>query len=87
MRRKWIVLAQFELPSVRATKLAWIIGQNFGLLETLPGSVENIVRFGIAHGLGATIYAYRDRIGFHWIGIPIWLSLGRLLRDGPALEV
>lgn len=82
MRKKWMVLAQFVVPA-----LAWIVGHSFGLLEALPGSIENMVRFGIAYGLGAVIFAYRERIAFHWIGIPVWFGLCWLLRNSPVLEV
>ncbi|MGB6229989.1 MAG: acyltransferase [Litorimonas sp.] len=82
MRRKWMVLAQFILPST-----LWIVGQTLGVFETLPGTVENAVRFGIAYGLGATIYAYRDRFAYTWAAVPVLLALCWLLRGSPMLEI
>ena len=57
LRKKWMVLAQFVLPSI-----AWMLGDYYGLFTQLPATIENIMRFGIAYGLGAAIYAYRDRL-------------------------
>ncbi|GHA81733.1 acyltransferase [Algimonas arctica] len=82
LRRKWMVLAQFVIPS-----LVWIAGQNFGLFESLPATTESATRFGIAYGLGAMIYAYRDVIRVHWIAIPALAALSWILRDTPMVEV
>lgn len=59
MRKRWMVLAQFVFPS-----LLWIAAQTYGWFETMPASVESLVRFMMAYGLGATLYAYRDRLRF-----------------------
>ena len=82
MRRRWMVLAQFALPS-----MAWMIGQSYGLFESLPATVENACRFGIAYGLGATIFAYRDRLRFTWVGLPVLLGLTWLTHRTEILEV
>ena len=82
LRKKWMVLFQFVLPSI-----AWIVGQHLGIFEKLPATIENLARFGIAYGLGATIYAYRDRVSFSWIAF-IALAIGSyLLRHTPVVEV
>lgn len=82
LRRKWMVLAQFTIPSI-----AWVIGQSFGLFEMLPATVENAVRFGIAYGLGAAIYAYRDRLNFRWFAAPLFAALSWALKDTPMVEI
>jgi peptidoglycan/LPS O-acetylase OafA/YrhL len=82
LRRKWMVLAQFAVPS-----MVWIIAQSFGLFENLPGTAENAIRFGIAYGLGATIYAYRERLNFHWVAILGFAALAWVLRDTSVVEV
>ena len=82
LRKRWMVLAQFVLPSI-----AWIVGQGFGLFDQLPGTVENAARFGIAYGLGATIYAYRERIRFTWVGLPVLLALTWLTHQSNVMEV
>jgi len=45
------------------------------------------LRFGIAYGLGATIYAYRDRLTFHALGIPVVVVLAMLTSTIQAFEV
>lgn len=82
MRRKWMLLAQFIIPS-----MVWIIGKQIGLFEQLPGSVENMVRFAIAYGLGATVYAYRDRLRLSLWMIPALAGVSWLIRDFHAVEV
>jgi peptidoglycan/LPS O-acetylase OafA/YrhL len=82
LRKKWMALAQFVLPS-----LAWILGVYSGLFTELPATIENLCRFGIAYGLGAAIYAYRDRLNFSWVGIITMIAASFLLRETPVLEV
>ena len=82
LRRRWMVLAQFVLPS-----LAWMAGQSLGLFEHLPGSVENAARFGIAYGLGATIYAYSDRLRFTWVALPVLLAASWLTHQTSIMEI
>jgi peptidoglycan/LPS O-acetylase OafA/YrhL len=82
LRKKWMVLLQFVVPSI-----FWITGQHFGIFENLPATIENLARFGIAYGLGATIYAYRDRVSFSWIAL-ITVAVGSyMMRGTPVLEV
>ncbi len=82
LRRKWMVLAQFIIPS-----LGWIIGSSLGLFDHLPASIGNLFRFGIAYGLGATIYAYRDRLSFSWLALAVLIIASFLLRETPVVEV
>lgn len=82
LRKKWMVLLQFILPS-----LGWIVGLHFGLFEHLPATIENLFRFGIAYGLGASIYAYRDRLSFGWITLGVLAVASYLLRETPVVEV
>lgn len=82
LRRKWMVLLQFILPS-----LGWIMGVKLGIFETLPATIENLFRFGIAYGLGASIYAYRDRLSFSWLLLGTLAAASYLLRDTAVIEV
>jgi len=82
LRKKWMVLLQFILPSV-----GWILGLHFGLFERLPATIENLFRFGIAYGLGASIYAYRDRLTFGWVMLGVFAAASYLLRETPVVEV
>ncbi len=82
MKKKWMVLAQFILPSI-----AWVVAQGTGLFDVLPGTFQNLLRFGIAYGLGATIYAYRERLSFHALGIPVMMLLAVLTSKFQVFEV
>lgn len=82
MRRKWMVLAQFVIPAA-----IWIVAQTYDLFEIMPSTIENAGRFAIAYGLGATLYAYRERIRFNWVGLAFALSLCWLFQETPALEI
>jgi peptidoglycan/LPS O-acetylase OafA/YrhL len=68
MRKKWMILAQFVVPSI-----TWLVVRELGVFEDLPGTAQNVLRFAIAYGLGATFFAYKDRIS---------LSFGGLLLTG-----
>ncbi|MEP1230841.1 MAG: acyltransferase [Litorimonas sp.] len=83
LKYRWMIVAQFVLPCI-----AWIIGKQFGLFEHLPATLESLGRFGIAYGLGAAIYAYRDKISFSIILIPVFLIATWLARNHVAfLEI
>jgi len=82
MKKKWMVLAQFILPAI-----GWIIAHATGLFDQLPGTGQNILRFGIAYGLGAVIFAYRDRLKFHLLGIPVIIGLAALTSSFQAFEI
>lgn len=82
LRKKWMVLLQFILPSI-----GWIIGDTFGLFDEMPATVQNMFRFGIAYGLGATIYAYHDRLNFSWVTVATLIGASYLLRETVVIEV
>ena len=82
LRKKWMVLLQFVLPS-----LAWMLGDYYGLFTKLPATIENLMRFGIAYGLGATIYAYRDRLNFSWVALGVLVVASYFFRETRAVEV
>ena len=82
LRKKWMMLAQFILPS-----LAWVVGQTFGLFEHVPATIESLTRFGIAYGLGAAIYAYRDQLTFGWLPLVLIIPVSYLMRHTPVIEV
>ncbi len=82
LRKKWMVLLQFILPSI-----AWMLGDYYGLFTDMPATILNLMRFGIAYGLGATIYAYRDRLNFSWVALGVIVATSFLLRETKAVEV
>ena len=82
LKKKWMVLAQFILPSI-----AWVVAHGLGIFDAMPGTVQNLMRFGIAYGLGAAIYAYRERLSFTVLGIPMIIGLASLLYKFQVFEV
>jgi len=82
LKKKWMALAQFIVPSI-----AWVAAHGLGIYDVLPGTAQNLLRFGIAYGLGAAIYAYRDRLSFHALGIPVMIGLAVLTSKFQAFEV
>jgi len=82
LRKKWMVLAQFVGPC-----LGWIIGHRLGVFDQLPGTIVNLFRFGIAYGLGATIYAYRERLSFSWLTVIALIIGSYIVKDTPVMEV
>lgn len=80
LRHKWMIAAQFILPCI-----AWVVCHQFGLFERLPATLESLGRFGIAYGLGAMLYAYRDQISFNALLIPVFLGACWLARGHVAV--
>ena len=66
LKKNWMLIGQFVIFVT-----AWPIAHLTGIFEQLPGTGQNILRFGLAYGLGAAIYALRDRLSFNIIGIPV----------------
>lgn len=82
MRKKWMLLAQFV-----AFAIAWIAIEGLGMFEALPATGQNMLRFGICYTLGAAIFAYRDRIQFHILGL-VTVGIAAALTNGtPLFEV
>ena len=82
MKKKWMVLAQFILPSI-----AWVVVHGLGIYDNIPATLQALLRFGIAYGLGAAIFAYRDRLSFHALGIPVMVLLAALTSKFQVFEV
>ena len=79
MRKKWMLLAQFV-----GFAIAWIAASAFGIFDKLPATFEAIIRFGVCYGLGAAIFAYRERIRFHIVGVGL-VTLAAFLTMGTAI--
>ncbi len=82
MRKKWMLLAQFV-----AFAVAWVAINGLGLFDALPATGKNLLRFGVCYTLGAAIFAYRDRIRFHVLGLAIVGFATALTNGTPLLEV
>ena len=82
LKKKWMALAQFIVPSI-----AWVAAHRFGIFDAMPATIQNLLRFGIAYGLGAAIYAYRDRLSFHALAIPAVIGLAVVTSKLQVFEV
>ncbi len=80
LKHKWLLIAQFVVFAI-----AWPVVHLTGYFESLPGTFQAILRFGLAYGLGAALYAVKDRISFHILGVFI-LGLIASLFGFPYLE-
>lgn len=79
MRKKWMLLAQFVLVS-----LLWVAAKMSGQFDNLPATIQAILRFGICYSLGAAIFAYRDRIRFHIVGLGL-VTAAAMFTNGTAI--
>ena len=79
LKHRWMIFAQFAICSI-----AWCLAKSTGLYDSLPGTGQNIIRFGICYGLGAAVYAYRDYLRFHVLGIFV-LGIAAALTNGTVL--
>lgn len=82
MRKKWMLLAQFVGFSV-----LWAVAHGTGLYDKIPATLQAVLRFGMAYGLGAAIYAYRDRISLNFIGLLITGLVAALFHGTIAFEM
>lgn len=67
--------------------LAYPIAIRTGLYDSLPATAQAMLRFGLAYGLGAAIYAFRDTLRFHIWAPAVFLSVAAVLSKGPEMEV
>lgn len=79
MRKKWMLLAQFVIVS-----LVWTAAKLTGQYDNLPATIQAILRFGVCYGLGAAIFAYRNRIRFHIVGLGL-VTAAAMLTNGTAV--
>ncbi len=82
MKRRWMIFAQFLIFAV-AVPIAYY----FGIYEKLPATLQMCLRFGLCYGLGAAIYAYRDKLRFHILIIPVLVVLTSLSHNTVVFEV
>lgn len=82
MKRKWMLLAQFLVAAI-----LWVALHMTGLYSELPATIQAILRFALCYGLGAAIYAYRERLTFNIIGIPIIGMVAALFYGTATFEI
>ena len=79
MKKKWMLAAQFV-----GFALLWPVFHMTGLYEKIPATLQAVLRFGLCYGLGAAIYAYKDKLTFNILGIPL-LGLTTALFHGTVM--
>ena len=82
MRKRWMVLAQFVVPAI-----AYMVIIGTPIYDQLPATIQMLMRFSIPYGLGAVLYAYRDRLSFHILGVPLMIGLSVLTSSMPSQEI
>lgn len=82
MKRRWMILAQFLIFVVAVP-----VAHQFGIYEKLPATLQSLLRFGLCYGLGAAIYAYRDKLKFHIAIIPALVLLTALVHGTLLFEL
>lgn len=64
LKHKWLLVMQFVI-----FVFAWPIAHLTGIYDQIPATLQSILRFGLAYGLGAAIYALQDKLSFHLLGL------------------
>ncbi|MGB0906302.1 MAG: acyltransferase family protein [Maricaulaceae bacterium] len=82
MRKKWVFLAQFVICA-----MVWIVAQYTGIYDDILATFKSLIRFGIPYGLGAAIFAYKDRLKFNIWGVFGTGVFAALTSETPAFEV
>ncbi len=82
LKHRWMLIAQFVIFA-----FAWPLAHILGIYDDLPGTLQSILRFGLAYGLGAAIYALKDKLSFHALGIFILGLVTALFNNTVFMEV
>lgn len=83
LKHKWLLIMQFVVFA-----LVWPIANLPGIFnDQIPSSLLSVLRFGLAYGLGAAIYALQDKLSFHVVGIVILGIVASLLQGTVLAEV
>lgn len=66
LRKKWMLVAQFF-----AMCALYSIAHRTGSFESLPATLQSLLRFGVCYSLGAAIYALKDDLPYRLYLIPL----------------
>ncbi|PHR61826.1 MAG: hypothetical protein COA43_01260 [Robiginitomaculum sp.] len=81
LKHRWMLLAQFLVFAI-----AFPLTQKLGIYDTLPATLQSLLRFGLCYCLGAAIYGYRDVLKFHVALIPVFFIIAALVNDYVIFE-
>jgi peptidoglycan/LPS O-acetylase OafA/YrhL len=82
MKHRWMILAQFVFFAIAVP-----VAYKTGLYDQLPATLQAVLRFGLTYGLGAAIYAYREKLKFNILFIPALVMLTSLFANTVIFEV
>ncbi len=82
LRSRSLIAMQFLIFAI-----VYPVAIRTGLYDTLPDTAQAVLRFGLAYGLGAAIFAFRDTLRFHLWAPAVFLGLTWLFKSGPEAEV
>lgn len=82
MKRRWMIAAPFFIMAA-----LYAFTERTGILVDMPATLTSLMRFGLAYGLGAAIFAYQDKIKLYWPAIPVLLGATALLNGMPEMEI
>ena len=82
MKYRWMIVAQFVLFAI-----AWPLAHATGVYDQLPATGQAILRFGLAYGLGAAIFALSGRLSFNILGVPVLFLVAGLFNDTIVFEI
>ncbi|WP_017930532.1 acyltransferase family protein [Robiginitomaculum antarcticum] len=82
MHKKWMIAAPFVLSVI-----GWIAAHRLGIFDAFPATVQSILRFSVAYGLGAALYAYQDFIRLYWPMVLVFGLMTWLLKSTPEVEI
>lgn len=82
LKHRWMLLAQFVVFAI-----ALPVSVSLGIYDSLPATIQSLLRFGVCYGLGTAIYGYRDKIRLHFIFIPILFGFSALIHNTVMFEV
>ncbi len=82
LRSRSLIAMQFVIFA-----LAYPIAIRTGLYDALPATAQAVLRFGLAYGLGAAIFAFRETLRFRLWAPALFFGLAALLHKTPEMEV
>ena len=82
LRTRSLIAMQFIIFAV-----AYPVAIRTGVYDALPATAQAMLRFGLAYGLGAAIFAFRETLRFNlWVPV-LFLGLAALLHNSPEMEI
>lgn len=82
LRTRTMIAMQFVIFAT-----AYLLAIRTGIYDALPATAHAMLRFGLAYGLGAAIFAFRDTLRFNIWTVGGFFALTALLYKQPEMEI